>query len=272
MTYRLLACDIDDTLVRFPAPPSSRVRDALHKAAAVGVHVVLVTGRAVRRARPVAQMLGLTTPLICNHGASIRHSDGALIHHETLSRSLSLDIVTWMQARDVHQFIFDGEGERDNRIYHDGLPDEIVPDFAVYAGGEQSTFARDLRLLVPEHSEILLITSPDHDRLRQVYEQTLERWSGLARVVFSHRFGLDILALHAGKARALAWLAGQWGIEPAQVMAVGDGSNDIDMLEWAGLGVAIGGGHPGALAAADVIAPSFEQDGLAWAVERYILA
>ena len=66
MTYRLLACDIDNTIVRFPDPPSRRVKDTLTAAREAGVTVALATGRAFRRARPVAQMLDIDAPIICD--------------------------------------------------------------------------------------------------------------------------------------------------------------------------------------------------------------
>jgi hypothetical protein len=73
------------------------------------------------------------------------------------------------------------------------------------------------------------------------------------------------------KSDALAWLAGQLGVAREEVMALGDGVNDVDMLAWAGLGVAMGDGHPEAQAAAGVTAPPFDQDGAAWAIEHYLL-
>jgi hypothetical protein len=76
---------------------------------------------------------------------------------------------------------------------------------------------------------------------------------------------------YSSKSEALSWLAERGGIAREEVMAVGDGSNDADMLSWAGLGVAMGNGTPEAQAAADVIVPPFDQDGLAWAIEQYAL-
>jgi hydroxymethylpyrimidine pyrophosphatase-like HAD family hydrolase len=62
------------------------------------------------------------------------------------------------------------------------------------------------------------------------------------------------------------------GISPSEVMAIGDGDNDADMLSWAGLGVAMGDGQPEALAAADVVAPSFDREGLVWAVQSLLFS
>jgi Cof subfamily protein (haloacid dehalogenase superfamily) len=270
--YRLLACDIDETLVRFPHPPSPRVAGAIQRAVAEGVMVVLVTGRAFRRAQPIAQALGLTTPIICNHGGSIRGGlDGEMIYRRTMPRALTTELVTWLQDQQVFNMVFDGD-----QVYHDCLADEIVPDFQVYTRAEPSVcthtpvFARDLRPHLPTETEVILSTSRSHDHIAAVYERAAARWSAQVRVLFSHPFGMDTMP-YSSKSETLSWLAERKGIAREEVMAVGDGSNDADMLSWAGLGVAMGNGTPEAQAAADVIAPLFDQDGLAWAIERYVL-
>ena len=266
MTYRLLACDIDDTIVRFPDPPSRRVIDAIQAAVAAGVTVCLVTGRAYRRARPVAEALGLETPLICNHGGSIRNAQtGETIHRRTLPRPLARQIVTWLQQQGIQQLVFDGD-----RVYHNAQPGEVVADFDVYTRGDCSVYAPDVLTILPDEVEIILNTSRDHNRLAGVYASALARYGDRVRVLFSHPFGMDVMP-HSSKSEALAWLCTSYGIEPHQVIAIGDGDNDVDMLAWAGLGIAMGDGTPNARAAADVIAPSFAADGLAWAVEQHIL-
>ncbi len=264
--YRLLACDIDLTLVRFPDPPSPRVVEAVRAAAEAGVTVVLVTGRAYRRARPIAASLGLSTPIVCNHGGSVRGAEGHTLHRETLARPLVLEIVTWLQGRDVHTLLFDGD-----RVYHNCTTEEVVPDFRTYTSGPQSIYAPDLRPLVPAETEVLLNTSTDHAHLARTYEEVRARWGDRARVLFEHPHGLDVLP-QCSKAAALSWLADYLGIAREEVIAIGDGGNDADMLVWAGLGVAMGNAVPAARAAADAMAPTFKEDGAAWAIERYLLA
>ncbi len=267
MTYKLLACDIDDTLVRFPNPPSHRVQRAIRDARDAGVMVVLISGRAFPRARPLAELLDLDAPIVCNHGGSIRDpKTGRVLLRRTMPRELVLPIVDWLRDWNVHLFLFDSD-----HIYRDGSAEEIVPDFYIYTEESHSTFARDLRPLVPEHTEIVLCTSPDTGYLGRVFTATRERFGQEVRVLFTHPFGVDILPQEATKAQALVWLTARLGISRKEVMAVGNGENDVDMLAWAGLGVAMGDGTPRAKAAADVIAPPFDQDGLAYAIERYIL-
>ncbi len=266
MTCRLLACDIDDTLVRFPNPPSPRVQRAIRAARDAGVTVVLISGRAFPRARPLAELLELDTPIVCNHGGSIRDAtSGQTLLRRTMPRELVTEIVSWLQRWTVHMFLFDND-----HIYRDGTADEIVPDFHIYTEDARSTFARDLRPLVPEHTEIVLCTSPDSEYLGRIFAAARKRFKGV-RVLFTHPFGVDILPQEATKSRALTWLTQYLNIPREEVVAVGNGENDIDMLSWAGLGVAMGDGTPGAKAAADVVAPPFDRDGLAWAIERYIL-
>ena len=266
MNYRLLACDIDNTLVRFPDPPSARVRAALRAAHEAGLTICLVTGRAFRRARPVAEMLGLDTPLICNHGGSIRDPrTGATIHRHVLPEGLARHIVAWLQGQQVQLLVFDGD-----TVYHDARADQVVPDFQIYTQGQHSVYAADVLTVMPDTVEIILSTSRDRDHLATLYQRARERYGSRTRVLFSHPHGLDILP-KSSKSQALAWLADQLQIARAEVVAVGDGANDADMLAWAGLGIALQDGEPEAIAAADQIAPSFDQDGLAWAVEHYLL-
>ena len=138
MTYGLLACDIDNTLVRFPEPPSLRVKASIAAAREAGVIVALATGRAFRRARPIAQMLAIDAPIICNHGGSIREtSTGRTIHRKALPRTQTKEIVTWLQTQHVQLLIFDSD-----LVFHDCRTDEVVADFQIYTTGEQSIFCR----------------------------------------------------------------------------------------------------------------------------------
>jgi Cof subfamily protein (haloacid dehalogenase superfamily) len=267
VNYKLLVCDIDNTLVRFPDPPSPRVKKAIHAARAAGATVALATGRAFRRARPVAEMLEIDTPIICNHGGSIRDAQtGAMIHRETLPHKLAHKVVSWLQTQNVHLLVFDGD-----LVYHDCRTDQVVSDFQVYTQGEQSTFCENVLEVLPEETEIVLCTSRDREHLARVFEHAWTRFHDSTRVLYTHPHGLDIMP-KCSKSRSVAWLASHLDVPQDQVMAIGDGSNDVDMLAWAGLGVAIGDGDQAALSAADVVVPSFDQDGAAWAIEQYLFS
>jgi Cof subfamily protein (haloacid dehalogenase superfamily) len=88
----------------------------------------------------------------------------------------------------------------------------------------------------------------------------------------SHAELIEVTSPQVSKGRALAMLAGHYGIPQAEVMAIGDQDNDTDMIAWAGLGVAMGNASPGAKAAADHVAPPITEDGAAWAIEQFVLS
>ena len=95
--------------------------------------------------------------------------------------------------------------------------------------------------------------------------------NGNLNVYRSHPALIEITSSTVSKGHALASLAGYYGIPQNEVMAIGDQDNDIEMIAWAGLGVAMGNATPGAKAVADVIAPPLSEEGAAWAIERFIL-
>jgi Cof subfamily protein (haloacid dehalogenase superfamily) len=263
--YRVLALDIDHTLVRFPDPVSPRVRRAVRAAVDAGVKVLLVTGRAYRRALPVARELGLASPMICNHGGVIRDvRDGSIIQRTTLDRALTSQVVAWLQAQPIGVILFDGD-----HVYRDCTRQAIVPDFHIYTRGPHSHYVPDLLAHIPLETEVLMATEVEETVVAQVAERARLRWTPTLRVMYSHPHTVDLIP-HSSKSEALAWLVAQWGVPRKQVLAVGDGINDVDLLAWAGTGVAMGDGHPEALAAADVVAPPFAKDGVAWAVEALL--
>jgi Cof subfamily protein (haloacid dehalogenase superfamily) len=263
--YRVLALDIDNTLVRFPDPVSPRVHRAVRAAVDKGVKVLLVTGRAYRRALPVARQLGLTTPLICNHGGVVRDGmDGSIVQRTTLGHALTSEIVAWLKTQQIGVILFDGD-----HVYRDCTVERIVRDFHIYTRGPQSHYVPDLLAHIPPETEVLMATEIDESFVAQVAERARIRWTPTIRVMYSHPHTVDLMP-HSSKSRALAWMVGQWDVPREEVLAVGDGINDVDFLSWAGTGVAMGDGHPDALAAADVVAPPFEEDGVAWAVETFL--
>jgi len=98
-----------------------------------------------------------------------------------------------------------------------------------------------------------------------------ERFQGLLNLARPEPFSLQVTHREASKGQGLAYLARHLGIPREEVMAIGDYDNDVDMVKWAGLGVAVGSAAPRLLAVADEIVPTVDEDGAAVAIERHIL-
>ena len=121
---------------------------------------------------------------------------------------LVVEIVSWLQTQNVCIMLFDGD-----HVYCDCTPEEVVPDFHVYAQGDHSTYASDLRPMIPEQTEIILNTSLDREQLAAVYARAQQRWGGMTRVLFSHPFGVDIMP-HSSKSAGLVVVGSTLGDRP----------------------------------------------------------
>ncbi len=262
--YRLLACDLDGTLMDETFTFTPRVQAAVARALARGVAVTLATGRAYPSTLPFAQQLGITLPLICTQGGLIQHPiSGEVLHQALIPLALAHEIVALSRQHGWHLSLYVNDevyltGFQYPRSFYDqmfGLPMHLVSDLSAVLDRPPAKF---IVIAEPEQADAIL------PELRQ-------RFAGRLRIVRSHRNFVEGNPLDASKGQALARLAARLGIAQAQTAAIGDNDNDADMLAWAGLGMAMGNADPQLKAVADVILPPVEKDGVAVAIEQYIL-
>lgn len=262
--YKLLACDLDGTLMDETFTFTPRVKAAVTRALACGVAVTLATGRAFPSTYLFAQELGITLPLICTQGGLIQDPlNGEVLHRAVMPLALAHEIIALSKQRGWHLTLYQDDQVylndlRHPRSFYDqmfGLPLHIVGDLASAITRPPAKF---IVIAEPEKADAIL------PELRQ-------RFAGRLRIVRSHRNFVEGNPLDASKGQALARLAAHLSVPQAQTAAIGDNDNDADMLVWAGLGMAMGNAHPHLKAVADVILPPVEKDGAAVAIEQYIL-
>lgn len=274
--YGLLAIDIDGTLVGRQNEPSPATCAALRRAADMGVHIVLATGRRYSRTLHLVEPLGIATPLITATGALIKDPAGhrtiycAEFSSEQLGRIVNLvaecgyDPVlcadTFAKDFDFYQLRpdppspeladFFSLNPHDSRILPDMLENPPGGVFEVFTIGERE--------------QMIDLEATLHKRLPgQLYSHVLHvpRYTG---------FIFEVVPAGVTKWSGIQRLAGEWGIDAGGICAVGDDVNDIPMIRAAGLGVAMGNANPSVKAAADRIAPSQDEDGLIEVV-RWVL-
>jgi Cof subfamily protein (haloacid dehalogenase superfamily) len=276
MHYRLLALDVDGTLLDPSGALRPAVRDAVIAVQQRGLRVVLCTGRRFRTARPLAQALQLDAPLVVHNGAVVKDlASGQTLqqsymptdmYHQalTLLRRLSTPMV-YIDAFHENVDILTESIERAHPFQRAYLTDQLAHCRIV------DDIASPL-----SHGVILLSIMADGtslQALRLVVEQAMGARGRVHLLMNKNYQGyiLEILQTGVSKWQAVQHLAAQQDIAPEEIIAVGDDHNDLDMIRYAGLGIAMGNAVPEVQAAADVITGSNAEDGLVQALERFIL-
>lgn len=263
--FRLIALDVDGTLLRSDKRLSPRVTQAVRRATEAGVCVVLASARPPRSLSEIHRFLKLDTLQINYNGALVhdpvsrRH-----IHHKPLPPELASRVVR--HARRVDRDVVVSLEILD-KWYTDHV-DETLPTETSKAFTPDFIGPLESFLHVPV-TKIMLLATPD--RLGRIRGAVVKKFGDELGLAVSDPHLLQVIHPEADKARALALVAGRYGILPSEVMAIGDAPNDLTMLHWAGLGVAVGNAWDNVRMAADVVVPPNDDDGVAHAIERFVL-
>ncbi len=271
--FRLVAFDLDNTLIGPDLTLSPRVKEAIARAMAQGVVVTIATGRGPSPTDQFAAALDLTAPLICFQGGIVydyrAHDASRRILHETRLDPAVVPIIVRLAEERGWNLQF----ETPDMIYLPRVsnhPAELLQQLLRTANWKRvDDFLTDL----PEtpHKFILSVHDrAERDALAAELRASFDRELAQITVVPSHPILVEGLPRGMSKAVGLAWLAEYLNISRAEVMAVGDNDNDAEMLSWAGLGLAMADGSPAALAAADETVPPVAEDGAAVALEKFV--
>lgn len=268
MPYRLLALDLDGTLLDQRMTVTPRVRAAVVAAQSRGVTVTIATGRTFRATLPYAQMLDLHGPLICYQGGAIFDAQtGAMSNIVPLAGPLAAEGAQLMLDLGLFCLVYAAE-----KLY---IADDTRPELAYYRSfhpeGIDLIVAPDLAVVTATLQPLKVQFTAEPAIIDQYAPQFIERFTGRLEVLRAHDHYLELTPLGVSKGHALATLAAQLEIPREEVMAIGDHFNDLEMIRWAGLGLAMANGAPAVQAEADGVVPTVGEDGVAWAIERYLL-
>ncbi len=261
----LVAIDIDGTLLRTDKRLSRKVVDSVRAATKRGVRVVLATARPPRTVREIHKHLGLDTFCINYNGALIHDPVRRLnLHHQPLAGTLARKIIAAARKVDPHVLVsieILDKWYTDN--FDDAFPTETSRAFSPDFVGELDAF-----LHVPV-TKLMLLAPPE--RLAKIRVMVERKFAGHVALAVSDDYLLQIVKPGVDKGIALARIAHDYGVPAERVAAIGDAPNDVGMLRWAGLGIAVENAWPQARDAADVIVPGNDADGVAVAMEQYVL-
>jgi Cof subfamily protein (haloacid dehalogenase superfamily) len=272
---RLLALDIDGTLLRSDKTLSSRTKDALDRARTGGVRVVLVTGRRYPSARPVADELGSGLPLVLHNGALVVE-DEEVLRCRPLPRPAARSAILLGRAASADPVLHCGvRGEGRLLVERTARPSRMLAYYLERSRGDVLV-VDDLLDAVAVEDPIQVMFSGSRGEMDTLVPLLANGLAGAARIertVYpaSGVVLLDVLAQGVGKAEALAFLQERWGIGPAETLAIGDNWNDREMVMAAGYGFVMGNADPELLALGLPALPTNDDDGVARAIEEYVL-
>jgi Cof subfamily protein (haloacid dehalogenase superfamily) len=258
---RLVATDLDGTVVRSDGTIGDRTRRLLAAVEEAGTVLVLVTGRPPRWMPPVVEATGHRGVAICANGALVYDlHTSTVVRHSLLSADALTEIVEALR-RDLPGISFAVE-RHDTGFAHE-------PSYRPRWDSNDDKAVRPIEELL-EDGAVKLLGRHEGMGSDELLAAAHRSVGTLATLTHSSSDGLlEISASGVSKASALAELAAEQGIEPAEVVAFGDMPNDIPMLAWAGLGVAVANAHPDVLAVADEVTASNDDDGVAEVLSRW---
>ena len=258
MKRYLIALDLDGTLLKEDKTISLFTKDILRRAIDAGHLVVIATGRPYRASRMYYEELGLTTPIINFNGAFVHHPRQPSwgVRHSPLPLSIVKDIVELGEAYRIKNILAE---VMDDVYFHEH--DDVLLD--IVRLGNPTVEIGDLRRsLGKDPTSVLVYTDGDHieqirSHLSNVYANVLHhrRWNEPWHVIEIVRPGVH-------KAAGLKQVADYLGIPRERVIAFGDEDNDLEMIDWAGLGVAMGNAIEPLKTAADDVTKGNEEDGI----------
>ncbi|WP_018566280.1 HAD family hydrolase [Streptomyces sp. PsTaAH-124] len=262
LPYRLIATDLDGTLLRSDESVSPRTREALAAVTAAGAAHIVVTGRAAPWTRHVLDDLGYRGLAVCGQGAQVYHAgEHRLLTSVTLDRQLAGVALAKIEAEVGPLYL---------AASRDGLDGEVLvgPGYAV-TGTLPATPLTDASELWSAPLNKIYIQHPtlSDDALAEAAHRAA---GGFVSVTMAGEGIVELLPLGLSKATGLSLAARRMGLKPADTIAFGDMPNDIPMFAWAAHGVAMANAHEELKAVADEVTASHEEDGIAVVLERWL--
>lgn len=269
--YRLLVLDLDGTLLTSRRELSPRTIDAVRAASELGTKVVVASARPVRALIPFHTALNLGDPLVALNGCLTYDVRRARVRHaRAINPTLAVEIVGVMRSRGLNVIIesaVDWYVDRlDGPIAQDVERGAIVPPTGV--GNVDAVIGDGMSV----YKIMASLADPRHGDQRVALEEWLTRtFAQRVTVSVAPSGSAELRALGVSKEAAVAQLAAEWGIRPAETIAIGDDLNDLGMIRWAGIGVAMGNAQAQVKDAAQHVTASNDADGVAAAIERFLL-
>ncbi|WP_295731018.1 Cof-type HAD-IIB family hydrolase [uncultured Limosilactobacillus sp.] len=271
MAIKLVAIDIDGTLINDERAVTPRTIAAIKQASAAGVKIVLCTGRPMTGVRPFLKQLDLDHSdheyVVAFNGGLAQDTNGQVIVNYTVDFDDYIDILGYATKQNVKSVI-----ETQDYIY---TTNQDISPYAVHESGLvfMPMRYRSLDQINSMRDQLVIgkfMMTDDQAKLDDAHRQLPDGLAERFKIVRSEDFYLEFVNKRAGKGATLAALCDHLGIEASEVMAIGNAQNDESMIEYAGVGVAMGNSISSTIQKADVTVADNNHDGVAEAIQKYV--
>lgn len=243
---RLVAIDIDGTLLGPDGTMSRENLEAVHRLRADGREVVLASGRSHANMLPFHKALDLSSPLVSVHGGVVREPDGRVIGAQTLHHDLVAELTRLGRKEKLSVMHY-----RDSGVFLERAT--AITEYDQSRNAEPQRLVDDLMADCSGVHKVMWVGEPDNvSRAQSLHEKELQLSADLYD---TDPLYLEFVPKGVSKAAGLELLAGQFGIDSQRVAAFGDGNNDVPMLAWARFGVAMAHATSAARGAAALVGP-----------------
>lgn len=280
MKYKLLCLDMDGTVLNSEKKVSEENLKAIKKAHNLGVKIAICTGRLFANARVYADIFGIEAPIIASNGAYIRDKDSDdVIYKSVLGREKARELYSIVQKYGFALFfnecnsVISGKKFDDDKNIYVRMNKELPEDRRV-----RLLYSEDmLDIIDKEGDEILKCICIDEDaiktenykKLNNARKEVLE--AGGFEIASSFRNNFEVMCEGVSKGRAVKVLADFYGISREEVMCIGDNENDLSMIEYAGMGVAMGNAEESVKKVSNYVTDTNNKSGVAKAINKFII-
>lgn len=260
---KLVVADIDGTIYTPEKGITSEVRKTIIDLQKQGIMFAIATGRTYLSAKYIANLIGIKCPLICYQGGLIKSYEGEMLDVKYLNEDIAREIIKNFRTRNIHLNVYVDDKlyvENDDDYIKDYIGDKGIDYFKVNSFDELD-FRKLNKMLAIKYDEKFI-----DNLIRELQTKYPEIY-----VVKSFVYFCEIANKQATKGNAIKFLAKKYGFSEKEVLAIGDQNNDVEMIETAGIGVAMGNGTIQIKNKADYITDTVENNGFVNAIEKFVL-
>lgn len=265
MAIKLIASDMDDTLLNSKTKLSERNAAAIRKAIDAGIVFLIATGRMYVSVKPYADSLGLDVPLVTYNGALVKGSKSGKVYYEhPLKLETALELLAYCKEKGYYIQSYQG----DELWVKEAT--EFSAEYTRISGIPATPVGE--RLYHPETAPYKLLAMTKPEEFQKVWQDIQQQFAGKVVVTSSRDNFLELMEPGVNKWNAVKAVAEVYGIKPEEIMCIGDSNNDLSMIENAGIGVAVANAKPAVRAAAKLVTVSNDEDGVAQVIEQVLLS